>query len=148
MPSISETVRSTVPFVYDETKDRLSLHPHTDMSRSNVCHHLTLGLLGALNGRKLPARREQHEDGEGRWHYLIAHLPTEAMPSPRDLITDLNPWQFDGRVPQRGYLHGERQEVQDILAAAGAPDWFVGLRGVATITRAHTLQLTPYSRSR
>jgi hypothetical protein len=141
---VSEVVRSVVPMVYDGVKDELQIHPYTDMSRSNVCHHLTLGLLGVLNRRHLPARREEHIDDDARWHYLIAHTSAQQEATPNDIITDLNPWQFDGTVPRRGYLHGERQEVQDVLATAGAPDWFISLRGVATIKRAHTLALSPF----
>jgi hypothetical protein len=144
---LSETVHGLAPAIYEATREELILHPYTDMSRSNRCHNLTLNLFRALDGRHIEARRELHQTPEGLWHYVIVHAPTNTPPSETDVITDLTPWQFEGAPPHSGLLHAGRREAQEILATAGAPEWFVSLRGLSTIVEAHTMALTPFVRS-
>ena len=145
MPSSVEAIVSEiVPFIYEDTRERLSLPPHTDVSRSNHCHSLTRSLHEALVSRDLEARRELHHTPDGFWHYVIAHAPRDAEPSETDIITDLNPWQFSGGKQRSGYLHTERSSVQEVLAAAEAPEWFISLRGIETIIEAHTDDLHPF----
>ena len=48
-------------------------------------------MLEALSNRQLAARREQHETGDGRWHYMLAHTAPETAPAEDDIVTDLNP---------------------------------------------------------
>ncbi|HEV7453881.1 MAG TPA: hypothetical protein VGO07_01335 [Candidatus Saccharimonadales bacterium] len=142
-----ETVHDLTPIIYEVTKEQLSMHPYADMSRSNRCHNLTLNLLRALDGRHIEARRELHKTSGGLWHYVIAHAPISAPPTETDIITDLNPWQFDDNPSHSGLLHAERHEVQAVLATEGAPEWFVSLRGLSTIAEAHTEVLTPFAKS-
>jgi hypothetical protein len=146
MTPVAAHVRELIPMVNNDVIERLGLHPHTDMSRSNQCGKLTLSLYGALVPRDITSRRELHLLSEypENYHYLIAHVPAEETPSDRDIITDLNPWQFtdSGRS---GYLHDERHIVQEILADAGAPEWFVAMRGISSIAEIHTSSLSPFA---
>jgi hypothetical protein len=149
----TELVQTSVPAIYDTVRRERCPAFRWDMSQSNQCHQLTLGMLGILEANREPARREMHELGTGSWwHFVIAHGDVTAAPSDDDIITDLNPWQYnvegwesDQRIAaaDEGYLHGPRGMVMERLAKAGAPEWFVGLRGLATITEAHTTELTP-----
>lgn len=117
-------------------------HIDPDMSRSNKCHTLTLDLFRALQKKGITVRRELHETPDGFWHYVINHSLT-PKPSGRDIITDLNPWDFPGSEPHTGFLHGARDHIQKKLLAAGADIEYVALRGVATITAIHSEKLTP-----
>jgi hypothetical protein len=136
-----------VPVIYDVTREQLQLPQATNMAASNQCNNLTLNLYQALDGRNIPARRESHfvPGREPLWHYVINHS-VETLPSEEDLITDLNPWQFDGKHGHRSFLHAERGEVKEILRQEGAPEWFISLRGLATIKDVHTEKLTPFVR--
>lgn len=145
MSLVSACVRELVPMVNADTIEKLGLHPHTDMSRSNQCGKLTLTLYGALVPRNLACRRELHllPEYPDNYHYLIAHAPAEEPSSDRDIVTDLNPWQFAGNN-RSGHLHDERHIVQEILTDAGAPDWFVAMRGVSSVVETHTISLNPF----
>jgi hypothetical protein len=141
---LSGTVNTIVPMLFEATREQLQLPPYTDMSHSNRCDRLSLNGYAAFTGRHLPVRRERHDiqiEGENLWHYVLAHTPEQAAPTHADIITDFNPWQFEARRAHAGILHGPRDEVQQMLADAGAPEWFVSLRGLATITTAHTTVL-------
>lgn len=113
---------------------------NTDLTRSNFCHLLTLGLYNQLDRAEMPAQREFHKSGE-LWHYVIRH--SIDPPSPSDIITDLNPWQFPPKQPRTGLLHGPRSDVMRIIRDAGAPEYYVSLRGISTITRQHDLRSWP-----
>jgi hypothetical protein len=130
-------VAQIVPAMFDSIRQDFQLPIHTNLAASNQCHVLTKGLHIALSGRNLDARREFHQDEEGIWHYLIAHHPMDSLPRDDDIITDLNPWQFMQKnlSPNFTYLHGERGEIMDRLASEGAPDYFIALRGLATIRK-------------
>jgi hypothetical protein len=116
------------------------------MSHSNNCSHLTLSLYGLLGQRGVESRRELHQNAEGFWHYVIVHAPVDSVPSETDTITDLNPWQYITTNGHIGFLHGQRNAVEEILGKTDSPDWFISLRGLATITKAHSLKLTPFSK--
>lgn len=113
----------------------------TDMSKSNMCHLLTYVVMEALNLRGLPVQREYHSDYLGNWHYVIAHKELKT-PSDDDVITDLNPWQW--RQNGGEILHGTRSDVMRLLKTAGAPEFFVALRGIETITLPHDTRKYPY----
>lgn len=128
-----------VPGLYEAARADTRGPAYKDMSHSISCHTLTKGLWRALDIRGIPARRELHAHGE-LWHYVVAHTPIGADPKPDDIITDLNPWYFKAREWRTGYLHGPRDEVQEILYQAGCSPEAVALHGVETIVVAHTLQ--------
>lgn len=132
-------IQDIVPEMYLEMAAQMNRPPHTNMAQSNQCHVLTRGLHNALHGRGLIARREYHSLEDGRWHYLIAHHDADTQPSDTDIITDLNPWQFMPGRTNRTFLHGERREIQEMLRDTGAPEWFISLRGIATIAKTHVL---------
>lgn len=133
-----------VPVIYDVTRGQLAMPAGINMAETNQCHYLTLNLYHALEGRSLPARRESHfiNQEEPLWHYVIAH-EMGSIPTDEDIITDLNPWQFDAKNSHRTFLHGERGAVQEVLRHSGAPEWFISLRGLATIADTHTEKLMP-----
>jgi hypothetical protein len=145
MTELAVAVQELATVVYAENVVALSMPPHTDLSRGNRCDRLTLDMLAALDTQGFDVRRELHQTPDGLWHYMIAHAAPDAAPSQRDVVTDLNPWQY-GNPKRTGLLHGERTDVQVALAEAGAPAWFVSLRGIATIVTPHTTQLTPFIR--
>lgn len=137
MKDVREVIREIAPMLYENDRARSGAHHLSDMSHNNRCNYMTLELYNALTAREYVCRRELHVDGDA-WHYLIAHAAPDTEPSQQDIITDLNPWQFEDRPTHTGYLHDPRLAVQIVLAEAGAPPWFVGLRGVASIVEAHT----------
>lgn len=145
-----ELLQELVPDIYNYVAETHGVRTRgTDLSRSNLCNVLSFELQTALASRKLESRREHHHTGNTAWHYLVAHAGIDEPPSPYDIITDLNPWRFEGcPEAKRGFLHGQRQEVQSILEQAGAPEWYVSLRGISTIIEAHTLLITPKMQSR
>lgn len=138
----AEALGGLVSQVYDYTKEQLQLPSNSDMSRSNKCDQLTLNLYHALK-RGGMVRRELHMTRSGLWHYVIAHTPIDSTPSDADVITDLTPWQYP-ESKRSGFLHAERQSLQEALIAANAPEWLVSLRGLATIIEPHTEKLTPF----
>lgn len=133
-----------VPHVYEEVSGNLMLPRTTDMSHSNKCDVLTLSLYEGIRARKLPVRRELHQAENNLWHYVIVHAAENDQPRNDDLITDLNPWQYENNFKHSGPLHGPRYEVMNTLKSADAPPWFVALRGIGSITAPHTLLKTPY----
>jgi hypothetical protein len=148
--TVEEEVADLAPVVYKDVGLTIPDNNYRHMSESRHCSGLTLRLLNKL---QTPARREMHETGGRRqaWHFIIAHTPIDQPPSEDDVITDLNPWQenvtgwdFKARSSQSGYLHGPRGEVMEKLREAQAPEWHISLRGLATLTAAHTRCLTPY----
>ena len=140
MTEISQTLAEVIPEMYHDLRDNMRMPVSTNMAGSNQCHVLTRALSTALTNRGINHRREYHEtSGDDPFHFVIAHTPGEAEPSEADLITDLNPWQFLPMVPLGyTYIHAPRHEVMQQLAEAGAPDYFVALRGLETIVHAHT----------
>ncbi len=143
MPSREKIIADLVPQIYDSSVREFRYPSPVDMSRSDKCHTMTLDLFRALGSRGISVRRELHQTTEGYWHYIINHNVT-TNPSDTDTITDLNPWAFPDSAPHTGYLHGERHYIQDILRTAGAPETYVALRGLATITALHSERLLPF----
>jgi hypothetical protein len=145
MDTLEVAVNELAPQVFAATIEALDLPFNTDMTRSNRCDRLTLEMYSALGAQGLEARRELHRTADGLWHYVIAHASPDAEPSQQDIVSDFNPWQW-GATHRSGVLHGKRLAVQETLGEAGAPAWFVSLRGIATIVEAHTLKLNPFRR--
>lgn len=143
MFSAKHTVQELTPVIYQATREMLDVHPHTDMSHSNRCDRLTLHMYEALSNRGHAVRRELHQSADGLWHFLLAHESIETPPSDADLVTCLNPWQYGAPARLTGPLHGERGIVQETLRVHQAPEWFISLRGVETITQVHSTQLAP-----
>ncbi len=141
MINLEAVVGDIVPSLYADRSRRSGRPASSDMSRSDECHLLTRDLWDALRTRGIPARRELHV-ANGVWHFVIAHNPVDTEPRPDNVITDLNPWRGISDASRTGYLHGLRSEVQDLLLEAGCPEELVALRGVGTITEAHTMQYT------
>lgn len=140
-----DLVAELVPHVYEDVgAHHMSRQVHTDLSRSNLCNPLSHTLQEVLSVRNISSRRERHHTGRTAWHFLIAASLPDTQPSETDMVVDLNPWRFEGCPPQyTGYLFGTRQAVQDILHDAGAPDWYVSLRGIETIVEKHTMTRVP-----
>ncbi|MDL2342392.1 MAG: hypothetical protein QFB87_04930 [Patescibacteria group bacterium] len=143
---LKAVLQDVVPQIYADNIERLQLPMYSDMSRGNKCDRLTFDLHEALTSRGLPSRRELHKVADGRWHFVIAHAAVNAEPAATDLITDLTPWQVEMANRGSGFLHQDREAIMTTLQAAGAPEWFVSLRGIATIAERHTTRLTPFSR--
>jgi hypothetical protein len=143
MKSTQNIVSDLVPGINAGISDQLGLPPLTDMSRNNFCHEQTLALYNNLHTRGLESRRELHQNNQG-WHFIIAHAATNSEPSDSDIMTDMNPWQYAGTQAGSGHLHLPRHELMTVLANAGAPEYFVSLRGLATVTQAHTMRMNPY----
>lgn len=137
-----QAVEAIIPGMFGNIARDFRYPEGTNMAASDQCHVLSKGLYIALKNQGLETRRELHRDKEV-WHYLIAHSPETGEPTEQDIITDLNPWQFMEGEPDRTYtfLHGSREEVMDRLVREGAPDYFVALRGISTIQKAHSLTL-------
>lgn len=112
-----------------------------DQSKGNRCDILTYDVMEAMKHRGMFVRRELHEDDAGNWHYILAHASRTVEPTDDDLLTDLNPWQW--RSHGGGLLHAPRAELMQQLNEAGAPDTFVALRSIATITRLHDTRINP-----
>lgn len=142
MNTTEAIINEIVPDLYEACREELGAYPYTDLSGSNQCHILTRELYTALKNRGIESRRELHQIPDGRWHFVIAHTPIDQAPSQADVITDLNPWQYNGG--HNGYLHADRLWIQKKLGYANAPAWFVSLRGVATITKPHTEEFMPH----
>ena len=70
--------------------------PHTDLTRSNLCHELTRYIARRLQAEGSPTQRELHADKCGNWHFVLNHEGPGKPPSDDDLITDFNPWQWGG----------------------------------------------------
>lgn len=139
MTELRRTIDDIVPNLYDSVASDFQYPPGVNLAGSNQCHVLSKGLWLALDARGIRSRRELHQDDEGLWHYVVAHTPLDAQPSEDDIVTDLNPWQFMDRPPLHyTYLHESRQDLMDRLASEGAPDYFVALRGLATVVMPHT----------
>lgn len=118
------------------------LNPNYDQSMGNQCAPLTRHVKDMLAGDGYNVSRELHEKGS-KWHYLLAHdLSATDNRTEFDVISDLNPWQW--RDFGGGLLHGERGWVMEQLAKAGAPERFVALRGVATITIRDDTRRNPF----
>jgi hypothetical protein len=131
-----------IPTVYSDSIQEFGLHSSTDMSRSDKCHTMTLDLLGHLQAGGMHIRRELHQTPTGLWHYVLAHAAVDAEPSKEDIITDLNPWNYDpGGAAFTGYLQGPRYKVEVSLRMAGAPEEHIALRGLSTLVAAHTDKL-------
>lgn len=115
----------------------------SDLSSSNQCGLLTACVWQRLTNSGLVVNRELHQDENGNWHYLLRHAGSEQVPKENDIMSDLNPWQFDGSKGS-GILHGPRSEIMDALASKEAPDFFVALRGLDTITALHDMRENPF----
>lgn len=140
MSELKAVIADIVPDMYYDLRERLRLPLNTNMASSNQCHVLTKGLSTALSLRGIEHRREYHETpDDDPFHFVIAHTPRDSDPSDSDLITDLNPWQFlPSASVHHTYIHAPRHELMQRLADAGAPDYFIALRGLETIVHAHT----------
>ncbi len=136
-----EVVAAVIPGIYADTEAILrgerGVGLYTDPSHSKKCGMMTLELLKELRARHLPARRELHESWLGS-HFIIVHTMEGEEPSPDDIVTELNPWQH-GPTNRTGYLHGNRTQVNQIIARSGAP---MVLRSLNTITISHTTSPT------
>lgn len=144
--SSSEAVSALIPHIYESSIAEFGFHPNTDMSRSVKCHTLSKDLMLALRTQGITVRRELHKSPSGLWHYVLAHGELEAPAQDEDVITDLNPWLFDGGGQYTGYLHAPRNEVMHTLETAGAPEEYIALRSVATVILPHTEDLlTPHT---
>jgi hypothetical protein len=135
---LDQLVHELAPELYEERRLILGRAKGvSDMSHGNQCQHLSFDMNTALKNRGTIANREYHENGDGNWHYLLAHTFLDEEPSDDDLITDLNPWQGLGNNSRTGLLHGRRAEVMDQMFDAGVPEHLVALRGIATIRKRH-----------
>lgn len=124
----------------------LNLPPNYDQTRGNRCDLLTQAVMNRmLHIEGIALRRELHQDADGNWHYILAHEPIDAKPMDTDLMSDLNPWQWRGSG--RGMLHLPRNELMLQLQENGAPEHFVALRSIDTITTTHDLRRNPYSKA-
>ena len=141
MTQLETKMRSLARDIGAEVNQQLGLPHYYDQSKGNRCDLLTLHAFEALEFRGDAVRRELHEDGHGNWHYLLAHGPVDAEPTDSDLMSDMNPWQW--RETGGGILHAPRDEVMEQLRAAGAPDFFVALRSLETITKSHDTLKNP-----
>ena len=142
MKDRSSVVEEIIPGMYENIAQTQGYPMGYNLAGSNQCHVLSKGLYLALKTRNLESRREYHRLDDDTWHYVVAHTPEDAVPTEDDIITDLNPWQYLGqRAGNLSYLHGTRQEVMDILRAHEAPDYIVSLRGLATVAKAHHLDI-------
>lgn len=137
---LHETVNGLAMFAAEDLNERMRFPYGTDQTAGNRCDVLTLDVMTALVNRGESVRRELHVDNERRWHYLLAHTAIDEVPSD-DIVSDLNPWQWRGSGGQ--ILHGHRGDVMEQLAAAGAPEFFVTLRGLKTISMVHDVRKYP-----
>lgn len=122
--------------------EQLGLPYGYDQTKSNRCDLLTHYVLTRLQNDGLVARRELHIDPEQNWHFLIAHAGMTQDPSDKDLISDLNPWQY--RDHGGGILHGSREEVMNALRLNNAPESFVALRGLSTLRNLNHEPINPF----
>lgn len=133
-----ELIQELALYAQVEVNEQLGAPHYTDQSAGNQCHQMTYLIEAALRSRGHEVGRELHRDDSGNWHYLLRHTPTESTPTETDLITDLNPWQWaKGLSKGRGLLHAPRHEVMETLRDAGAPDYFIALRSLTTLVKAH-----------
>lgn len=143
MADVSELLSDLVPQLYEAVRDGQGMPRTAAVAGGNLCHLLTRELFVVLDSRGVECRRELHRTESGMWHFVIAHAGVEARPCQKDVITDLNPWQFKQDNSGGSYLHGERLWLQVQLLEAGAPAEFAALRGIATIVEAHRTDLMP-----
>jgi hypothetical protein len=137
MDTHAHIIASVVPDVYSKVRQVHNLHPNIDLSRSRHCAELTSELWHRLTSRGIEVRRELHQ-ANGLWHFVIAHTAPGVSPANTDLITDLNPWYHEIGLPYTGHLHGSRPWVEAQLRITGTPENYIALRGIKTITHAHT----------
>lgn len=136
--SVGEMIHELAYNAQIEVNKQLGAPHFADQSAGNQCHQMTYIMEAALRNRGHDVARELHRDDSGNWHYLIRHTAPDSLPTDADIITDLNPWQWaKGLSKGKGLLHAPRTEVIDTLREAGAPDFFVALRSLATIVKAH-----------
>ncbi len=137
-----ELVQELAHYAQAEVNEQLGAPHFTDQSAGNQCHQMTHIVAAALSNRGHEVGRELHRDDEGNWHYLIRHTAADATPTDADLITDFNPWQWaNGLSRGKGLLHAPRAEVMETLHEVGAPDFFIALRSLKTIVKAHESDL-------
>lgn len=134
MTNLERDIRDLTPQLYQAQADAMGIPIWTDMSHSHQCQPLSHHMLQALQHRGYELRRELHQDETGNWHYLLAH---GDEPADDELVTDLNPWQYTADSRLTGPLHAPRSEVMARLQQEQAPEFFVALRGLATIVKAH-----------
>jgi hypothetical protein len=94
--------------VFRDSVSEFEYHPNTDMTRSGKCHTMTRDLMAHLQSGSMSVRRELHMTLSGLWHYVLVHSPIDAPALPSDVITDLNPWYFDGGERFTGFMHATR----------------------------------------
>lgn len=124
-----------------EVNRQLLLPEWKDQSAGNQCHALTFHVMTALQYADIPVRRELHRDRFDNWHYVLAHTALDAMPTDDDLISDLNPWQWRPERMGSGPIHAPRGELMEILRRSGAPEFFIALRSLETVVKAHEPKL-------
>ncbi len=129
-------------YASEDLNKNMGLPAGYDQSMGNRCDILTYDVMEAMKHRSVLLRRELHQDEDGNWHYLLANEPRYCEPTDDDLVTDLNPWQW--RTYGGGILHAPRAELMQALNEAGAPDTFVALRSMATITKIHDTRINPF----
>lgn len=121
----------------------------SDQSGGNQCGLLTLAVYNnlvnhpALLQQRTVLKRELHQDDMGNWHYMLKLGNTQDEPTESDTIADLNPWQFNGKKGS-GILYGARADIMDTLSQNNAPDFFVALRGIETITHENDTRTNPH----
>jgi hypothetical protein len=139
-----DVIEQVVPQMYEDFLTDFQYPFGTNPAATNQCHILTKTLHIALQNRGIETRRELHRTEDGLWHFLVAHTPADAEPSEDDVVTDLNPWQFMESAPGHyTFIHDSRQAVMEKLAREGAPDYFISLRGLATIVKSHVEETMP-----
>lgn len=144
MLELAPLLTEIIPELYEAQRQRHHMPYGVDLSRSNLCHELTLDLYQALSARGLPVRREFHYQARTRlWHFVVAHSSERSQPSSQETITDLCPWQFHAERPGRGYLHAPRPALQERLRRAGTPAQALALYDLDTIIIPHTTEPWP-----
>lgn len=143
----SEVARQFAPAAYFDVAEQIG-HPMPHaafeiQSRGNRCDLLTKSILGVFSPRGLSVRRELHQTEGGMWHFVIAHGSPDSTPSNSDELLDMNPWQFNASLPQKGPLIGIRSDVMETLRSAGAPEEIIALRAIKTITHPHVEDKNP-----
>ena len=134
MNSLERDIREIAPQLYQAQAEAMGIPAWTDMSRSHQCQPMSHHMMQALQRRDYSVRRELHQDESGNLHNLQAH---GDEPTERELLTDLNPWQYGPETNATGLLHAPRDEVMARLRQERAPEFFVALRGLETIVAAH-----------
>lgn len=138
---LAEVVNGHAQTVYNHHMRSFHLPTAEAVAASEKCHTLTLDLARILLLAHKNIRRELHAiDNYRSWHYLIAH---GNRPLPDEIVTDMNPGYGLDEGVFSGHFHGPRNELQALLSRRGAPEPLIALRGVASVTHTHHMELLP-----